>query len=126
MFCFYCCHGMNIAILSTKMWYCFVNLVWLAKTYLSWIRSNLGLYLNSEISCTFCRYHLLCLACLAVYRKRYVLIYSNLNCDLKMNLDHMSMMILKHLLQVGLGLVVKSLSPCCFLKKVYPALPEVI
>jgi hypothetical protein len=42
------------------------------------------------------------------------MIYSNLNCDLKMNVDHMLMMVLKHLLQVGLGLlVVKSLGPGC-------------
>ena len=41
-------------------------------------------------------------ACLAVYRKLGVLIYSNLNCGLKMRLDNMSMMVLKHLLQIGL------------------------
>ena len=41
-------------------------------------------------------------ACLAVYRKLGVLIYSNLNCGLKMRLDHMLMMVLKHLLQIGL------------------------
>jgi hypothetical protein len=108
---------MNIPILSTKMWYCFVNLAWLAKTYLSWI-CEFGiinyLKLVVHVVTTICS-----VACLAVYRKLGVLIYSNLNCDLKMRLYHMSLMVLKHLLQVGLLhlLGVKSLSPCCFLRR---------
>jgi hypothetical protein len=66
------------------------------------------------------------MACIAVYRKPEFLIYSNLNSIKKTNVDHMLTMVLKHLLQVVLGLlVVKSLGPCClFLKRVNPALPE--
>lgn len=99
---------------------CVLNLVWSAKTsVLDLEKFGIINYLKQVVHFvpTICS-----MACIAVYMKPEFLIYSNLNCDLKMNVDHMPTMVLKHLLQVVQGLlVIKPLGPCClFLKRVNP------